>query len=74
MSQSFDLRPFLGAAFWIAFLFWIVIILFPIVRILKRTGHAPLWSVLFVIPLVNVVALWVFAFKRWPIDNKPPST
>jgi membrane protein DedA with SNARE-associated domain len=69
--QSFDIHSFFGIGFWFAFLFWIVIILIPIFRILKRTGHAPLWSILFVIPLVNVVALYVFAFKRWPTANNP---
>ncbi len=74
MSQGYDLHAFLSAGFLFAFFFWIIILLIPIFRILRRTGHAPLWSLLFVIPLVNVVALWVFAFKRWPIDNTLQNT
>ena len=48
-----------------------ILVLVPIARILKRTGHEPAWCLLFVHPIANVVALWTFAFKRWPIDNKP---
>jgi len=68
-ATSWDLRSLLSFGFWFAFLFWIIILLIPIFRILKRTGHSPVWSLLFVIPLVNVLALWVFAFKRWPVDQ-----
>ena len=66
-----DASPFLRTAFWFVLPFWVVIILIPIFKVLKRTGHAPVWSILFVIPLVNVAALWVFAFKSWPIDRRP---
>jgi hypothetical protein len=46
----------------------------PVGMVLKRTGHSPGWCVLIFVPLVNLIMLWVFAFKRWPIDVKPPST
>lgn len=39
----------------------------------KRSGHSPWISLLSVIPLVNVLVLWVFAFKEWPAEkNKDP--
>lgn len=31
-----------------------------------RAGRSPLWSFLFLLPYVGVVALWVLAFTRWP--------
>jgi hypothetical protein len=42
----------------------------PFARILTRTGHSPLWCLLYFLPLVNLIALWILAFKSWPIDNK----
>lgn len=46
----------------------IVIILYPIGRILNRIGLSPFWSVLALIPLVNLISLWIFAFVDWPRD------
>jgi NADH:ubiquinone oxidoreductase subunit 3 (subunit A) len=42
------------------------IFLYPVARILKRTGHSGWWALLVFLPLVNLAALWVFAFARWP--------
>ena len=44
----------------------IVALLYPIGRILRRIGLSPLWSVLAVIPFVNLIGLWVLAFADWP--------
>ena len=41
---------------------------FPAARILRRTGLSPWWSLLVLVPYLNVAALWVFAFTRWPSD------
>ncbi len=54
---------------------WLIVILLvtfliPIARILRRTGHSPLWCLLWFVPLANVIALWVFAFKPWPVDTR----
>lgn len=55
---------------WLIILVIIFGILFPVARILKRTGHNPFYSLLLLIPLVSWIMLWVFAYKKWPIDNK----
>ena len=55
-----------GAAHWIAMLVMLLIILYPIGRILGRLGFAPLLAIAAVIPLVNVIALWALAFVEWP--------
>lgn len=47
---------------WLAFL-W------PIGRILTRTGHSNFLALIALIPLVNLIALWVFAYKKWPSEN-----
>jgi len=56
-------------------LLWLAIMGFlffglPVAKILKRTGHSPLWCLAFFIPIVAYIGLWIFAFKRWPIDRK----
>lgn len=55
-----------GIAHWIMFAVMIAVILYPIGRILGRIGMSPFWSVLALIPLVNLIALWVLAFVEWP--------
>ena len=49
----------------------------PAARILRRVGLSPWWSLLVLAPYLNIAALWVFAFTRWPIeapaDTAPPS-
>jgi predicted PurR-regulated permease PerM len=40
----------------------VAVILYPIGRILQRMGVSPFWSVIALIPLVNLVGLWVLAF------------
>ena len=47
-------------------LFFVVIIATPIATILKRVGLSPWWVILFLIPIVNLIALWVLSRARWP--------
>jgi hypothetical protein len=54
---------------------WLVVLLIlsavvPVAKVLRRTGHNPAWALLYFFPLVNFIALWVFAFKSWPSDRK----
>jgi hypothetical protein len=53
------------------FLFFVVI---PVVQILRRTGHNPVWCLLALIPGLNLLAFWFLAFKSWPTDKKPANT
>jgi hypothetical protein len=41
----------------------------PIMQILKRVGHSRAWVLIMLVPLVNLVFLWIFAFKRWPVEG-----
>lgn len=54
----------------------LVLLTVPIVmiaRVLRRAGYSPWWVLLVLVPLVNLIALWVFAYARWPaIDEAPP--
>jgi uncharacterized membrane protein YraQ (UPF0718 family) len=51
---------------------WIILILFlvlngvPIAKILGRAGLNKWWTIAFLVPFLNLVALWIFAYARWP--------
>ncbi len=45
---------------------YVMVIGIPITRIVRRAGFNPAWAVLAFVPIVNLVALWIFAFKPWP--------
>jgi hypothetical protein len=36
----------------------------------QRTGHSGAWSLLMLVPLANLVSLWVLAFKKWPAVDR----
>lgn len=65
---AFSIWHWLSLAIYIAVLY--VVLGIPALKIMKRTGHSSGWgSILAAIPLINIVALWVFAFKQWPNDR-----
>ena len=49
---------------------YLFLLLVPVIKLLRRTGHHPLWCLFAIFPGVNVIAFWIFAFKPWPIDRK----
>ena len=54
---------------------WLVIVVIylifgiPVARILRRIGYSGWWSVLVIIPIANLIGLWVLAFIAWPSDR-----
>lgn len=55
-----------SAVHWlILLLIWFVPI-FPIWRILRRLGINPAWSLLYALPLINLIGLFLLAWARWP--------
>lgn len=50
-----------------AFFFLVVI---PFWAIFTKAGWAGGWALLMLVPLVSVLVLWVFAFRRWPIQHR----
>lgn len=56
---------------------WLIVIIFavaigvPSAKILSRAGRSRWWTVVALIPYVNIIGLWVFAFTRWPADRNP---
>ncbi len=47
----------------------LAIFIWPASRILKRVGLSPWMALLFAVPLVNIIFLWIFAHMRWPRDD-----
>lgn len=43
-----------------------IIVAIPCWKIVSRAGFNPWLSLLYIIPLVNIVALWMLAMKDWP--------
>ncbi|QWF70252.1 hypothetical protein KEF85_13005 [Methylomonas paludis] len=35
-------------------------------RILQKAGFAGVWTWVLLVPIVNIIMIWVFAFSHWP--------
>lgn len=55
---------------WLVVLLYIVVIQWPLWRIAKKAGYPGALSLLLLIPLVNFVAIWVFAIVKWPVEKR----
>jgi hypothetical protein len=66
-SSSFGV-PELAVIFAMFFVFAGIglLMLWPVGRILRRMGFSPWLSLLYIIPLVNLVVPWVIAYSDWP--------
>jgi hypothetical protein len=49
------------------------IVLTPVALVLRRTGFSRWWCILWAIPVVNIIALWVFALVPWPAFVAQPT-
>jgi hypothetical protein len=52
----------------------LILVLVPVGKLLRRAGHNPVWCLLALFPVLNLFALWFFAFKPWPTDKKSANT
>jgi hypothetical protein len=62
-TQSLEGHTHMGS--W-PLLFALVLVVPPVWKILSRVGYSGWWSLLALIPIVNLIALWMFAFGQWP--------
>ena len=44
----------------------LALMVIPFWKIWQRTGHSGAWGLLALVPLANLISLWVLAFKDWP--------
>ena len=54
---------------WIFFPIGAVLFVVPAWRIVRKAGFHGALSLLGLIPIVNIVLLWVFAFVKWPNER-----
>lgn len=59
-----------GMWHWLIILVWLAVFIVPAWRIVGKAGFPGAFALLAVIPLVNVVMLWVFAFVKWPVERQ----
>jgi hypothetical protein len=57
---------------WVLLLAIAVLVVLPFWRIVGKTGMPAALSLLFFIPIANVVFLWVLAFAEWPALKRNP--
>lgn len=50
-------------------LVFIALVLWSCARISRKAGFSGWWSLLMLVPLVNIVMIWVFAFADWPAES-----
>jgi hypothetical protein len=43
-----------------------VLLIIPFWQLFSKAGYSAWWSFLMIIPLVNLIALYVLAFSSWP--------
>ena len=57
----------IGLAF---ILFGFLIFALPVMEIIHKAGYSRIWILVWFIPLLNIIMLWVFAFSRWPAGSR----
>lgn len=55
---------------WIIVLAFFILFLIPPWRIVSKAGYPGALSLLMLVPLLNIVLLWVFAFVKWPVEQQ----
>lgn len=52
--------------------FILLLVISPILLfspIARKAGYSGWWSLLMIVPIVNLVMIWVFAFVKWPAED-----
>jgi hypothetical protein len=56
---------------WPVILLFIALWVYPLWRIIGRTGHHPALSLVAIFPVAGLIVLWWLAFARWPAIEAP---
>ena len=51
---------------WFIILFALCIYIVPMWVIVRKAGYPGALSLLMLVPVLNIIALWFFAFSNWP--------
>ena len=69
-ATSWDLRSFITFPLLLMMVgVFLFVLLVPIIKLLRRTGHQAIRCLLALLPGLNFIAFWIFAFKPWPTDK-----
>jgi len=63
------MTAYLGLPLWGQYLLQGVLVFITLAAgavVLGRAGRSPYFSLLLTLPFVQIVAIWVFAFAKWP--------
>lgn len=55
------------------FILYIVVVIVAVIpwwRIAKKVGYSGAWSLLILVPVVNLIAIYWFAFTEWPLERR----
>jgi hypothetical protein len=61
---------FSGIASCIWLILMLVIVGYPLWRIVEKAGYPGYMSLLFYIPIVNLIVLWYAAMNPWPLEQR----
>ena len=67
INQQAAMAHAMGPAMLVFCLIAVIIYLVPMWIIVKKAGFAPALSLLMLVPMVNLVMLYVFAFCSWKV-------
>ena len=56
---------------WLIVIAYLVVVLVPAATILRKAGFSGWWSLVLLVPPLNLVGLWIFAFSRWKVAPGP---
>ena len=51
----------------------VIVFLWLASRVLAKAGFSGLWCLILLVPVVNIIMMWVFAFVSWPRLKKQPA-
>lgn len=66
METTVQTTSYYGQVGFIPLLVILALAVIPYWKIWSRTGHSGAWALLMLVPVVNLISLWVLAFKDWP--------
>ena len=59
---------------WLVVLILLAVFFWPLWKIVGRTGHPAILSILFLIPLANILFVWFLALSKWPaLERRVPA-
>jgi len=60
----------IGSMTLILVVLYLFVVVFPIWKILDRMGFSGWLSLLSLVPILNLVMLWVLALSTWPVERQ----